>query len=75
MKNLILTLVIIAFVSTSCNQKKNEDSKENTTATATQDTTQLYSCPMHPEITGEKGAICSECGMKLSEAVTATDNE
>ena len=25
----------------------------------------MYSCPMHPEVTGEKGEKCSKCGMEL----------
>ena len=25
----------------------------------------VYACPMHPDITGEKGDKCSECGMDL----------
>jgi hypothetical protein len=27
----------------------------------------VYSCPMHPEITGKSGDKCSECGMDLIE--------
>ena len=70
----MLTLVIIAFVSISCNKKNNENVIENSTAETTQDTTKLYACPMHPEITGEKGVACSECGMELTELVATTDN-
>lgn len=69
MKNLLLALAIIAFVTISCNQKKNDSTTETTAVEATQDTTQLYACPMHPEITGKKGATCSECGMELTEPV------
>ncbi len=74
MKNLILTISLIAFVSISCNQKKNETVTHSSSVEATQDTTQLYACPMHPEITGEKGATCSECGMELTEAVQTIEN-
>jgi hypothetical protein len=34
------------------------------------DNTQLYSCPMHPEIIGKEGEKCSDCGMDLTELVT-----
>jgi|GEM_PF-6870560 len=27
----------------------------------------MYSCPMHPEITGKKGDRCSECNMFLTQ--------
>ena len=73
MKNAILTLALIAFVTISCNQKKNETAKETTTVETTQDTTQLYACPMHPEIKGKKGATCSECGMELTEPVAKVE--
>lgn len=26
----------------------------------------MYSCPMHPEVHGNKGDKCSECGMDLT---------
>lgn len=29
----------------------------------------LYACPMHPEITGKKGATCSKCHMDLTAKV------
>ena len=67
MKNTILTVIALAVMTVSCNQK----SKETDTIKATETTTatELYACPMHPEITGEKGAECSECGMELTEKV------
>jgi len=37
------------------------DEDENQTAAAT------YACPMHPEVTGEKGDKCSKCGMALEK--------
>lgn len=27
----------------------------------------MYACPMHPEVTGQKGSKCSKCGMDLVE--------
>ena len=29
------------------------------------DAEKLYSCPMHPEVQGKKGAKCPKCGMAL----------
>jgi hypothetical protein len=67
MKNIILAIMTLALVSVSCNQKNKETAADSTVVTKT--TAELYSCPMHSEITGEKGAECSECGMELTEKV------
>ena len=68
MKNIILSAIIMAIALTSCNQKAKEGENKNTTKT-TQATLQLYSCSMHPEIKGKKGATCSKCGMELTVPV------
>lgn len=70
MKNTILSIITLALVSISCDQKNKETKADTSVATKT--TSELYSCPMHPEVTGEKGAECSECGMKLTEKVVQT---
>ncbi|WP_052074626.1 heavy metal-binding domain-containing protein [Shewanella mangrovi] len=31
----------------------------------------VYHCPMHPEVTGQKGDSCPKCGMKLVKAEQA----
>jgi uncharacterized lipoprotein NlpE involved in copper resistance len=67
MKNKIIALLIMIFGLVSCNQKNNEKASE--TKTATEDTAEVYACPMHPEITGKKGDTCSKCGMELTEKV------
>jgi hypothetical protein len=70
MKNTIIALLIMTFGLVSCNQKSNENTPE--TKTATEGTTQVYACPMHPEITGKKGDACSKCGMELTEPILET---
>ena len=67
MKNIILSIVSLALASVSCNQKNK--ALETDSSVAVKITAELYSCPMHPEITGKKGAECSECGMELTEKV------
>ncbi len=64
MKTLFIT-ALLAISLTSCNQKVKEIEVAATTATASE----LYACSMHPEVTGKKGAECSECGMELTEKV------
>ena len=64
MKTLFIT-ALLAITLTSCNQKVKEVEAAEPTATAKE----LYSCPMHPEVTGEKGAECPKCGMELTEKV------
>ena len=61
MKNLIIVAFI--WVLGSCDSAKNESSK-------VADSSQSYSCPMHPEIIGKEGEKCSDCGMDLTELVT-----
>ena len=69
----------------SCNQKSKEttvdaqmssqdtitqsDTTMEKTSTPAETQTALYSCPMHPEVKGEKDSECPKCGMKLTEPV------
>ena len=53
MKNSILTLILIAVLTISCDQNKKDNAIENNIATAEQ----LYSCPMHPEIIQDIGSL------------------
>ena len=63
-KTIFITLaIIIAF--TACNTKQTAE----TETTSTEQSNQLYACPMHPDITGKKGDNCSKCGMELTEPV------
>lgn len=64
MKNIILSAIVMAFIMVSCNQKNKEE-----VTNATESSSQLYACSMHPEIKGKKGEECSKCGMELTEPV------
>jgi len=68
MKKLIFSALIMAIVLTACNSK-NKETIAPEAATAAQDSSQLYACSMHPEVTGKKGEKCSKCGMELTEPV------
>jgi hypothetical protein len=50
------------------NCKKNKKgsccAKKTKTATATDE---VYSCPMHPEVTSSKPGVCSKCKMDLEK--------
>ncbi len=72
MKSLIIT-AILAITLISCNKKSNE--KENATTETSTNSNELFSCSMHPEITGKKGEKCSKCGMELTEPVTPKKQE
>ena len=64
-KSIFITFaIIIAFAA--CNTKQTAE-----TTTTTEQSDQLYACPMHPEIKGKKGDKCSKCGMELTEPVKA----
>ena len=82
MKNVILSAVAMVFVLVSCNQK-NKEAETNNSEMMSHDSTmvdhnsktmesdsKMYACPMHPEVTGNKGDKCTKCGMELTEEVT-----
>jgi hypothetical protein len=76
MKNiskLSILVLMVAFVS--CKDGKTETGAETTTMETSENHTegQLYSCPMHPEVTGKQGEECSKCGMELTEPVAQTE--
>lgn len=69
MKTVIITAIIIGSLSlTACN---NNGNKTKETASSESSATQ-FSCPMHPEVVGNKGDKCSKCGMELTEPVKET---
>ncbi|HEY4616953.1 MAG TPA: DUF3347 domain-containing protein [Flavobacterium sp.] len=73
MKNIIkLSIILLIFTFASCKENKSESNKEGAAIESTQADKegQLYSCPMHPEVHGKQGEVCSVCGMKLTEPVT-----
>lgn len=67
MKNILkLIVLLVLFAFASC--KENKSNGSNTGEIPNQNSEeQLYSCPMHPEINGQKGESCSVCGMELTE--------
>ena len=73
MKNIMLSAIAMAFVLVSCNQKNKEASTTN--SEKTESTSQLYACPMHPEVPGKKGEKCSKCGMELTEPVPTAESK
>lgn len=72
MKNTLkFSIILLVLVFASCKDNKTETKTEmNSEKTADN---QLYSCPMHPKVTGAKGESCSVCGMSLSEPVVETE--
>ncbi len=64
MKKLIIITFAILIAFTACNNSQTKGTSENSGQSD-----QMYSCPMHPEVTGKKGEKCSKCGMELTEAV------
>ena len=70
MKNIFYPFIIIAMVLISCNAKnKDAGSPADVEIKAAE---ALYSCPMHPAVTGHKGEKCSKCGMELTVPVTSS---
>ena len=69
MKNTFLSIVTLAILLVSCNEKNKQ--AEVGIPTTTKTASELYACPMHPEVKGKKEAECSECGMELTEKVVS----
>ena len=68
MKKVFLSSVIIVLTMSACNQKTKLS--EETKIEKTTNSSDLYACSMHPEVTGKKGEACSKCGMELTEPVS-----
>ena len=60
MKKIAVLALIITLTGASCSSETRiKEAKEEPMA-------EVYSCPMHPEITGVKGDMCSICQMDLT---------
>jgi hypothetical protein len=77
MKNVILSVILFALVTISCNQKVKEEGTVDThmmndgSEMMNGDTEmKTHACSMHPEIMGMKGDKCSKCGVELTEKTT-----
>lgn len=70
MKKLIFLLCATILLSTIISSCGNSISNKTE-----QTTNENYSCPMHPEITGDKPGTCPKCGMDLEKVEsTMTDS-
>ena len=67
MKHVVLMLVATIVSFGSCNNSGESKKTDSQTETDSTKTTAMYVCPMHPEITSDKPASCSECGMDLEK--------
>ncbi len=56
---MVMSLVVAGLAITSCG------GNTPTTENHEHESEHVYSCPMHPEITGKSGDTCSDCGMDL----------
>lgn len=59
MKKLILILAITFAMFTTCNQSGGNNNKQ------TEQTAEVYTCPMHPEVKSDTAGDCPKCGMAL----------
>ncbi len=60
-----LLAMAFAFNTTAAEQQAAEHQHQHA------DATEVYHCPMHPEVTGKKGDTCPKCGMNLVKAEAA----
>lgn len=62
----LAALLAMAFAfNTSAADKQHEEHHQHANMT------EVYHCPMHPEVTGKKGDSCPKCGMFLVKAEPA----
>lgn len=61
---LMAAIVITGFLIATCGEKKAGEHQHAEGESIT------YACPMHPDITGKQGDICSKCGMELEAVKT-----
>lgn len=75
MKKTLICLAITATTLVACNTsstKPTETESKKTimdTVPATPKVADVFSCPMHPEVTGNKDEKCPKCGMALTVPV------
>lgn len=62
--NTLLSLTVSLATLSACNNVENKEKKNMTTHQHT-NTESIYTCPMHPEVTGKPGEKCPICGMDL----------
>jgi|AntRauTorckE5430_2_1112549.scaffolds.fasta_scaffold70521_1 hypothetical protein len=72
-KFVVLALFAIGLTITSCSNKST-DSAETEQSEDQSENSSIYACPMHLEITGEKGDSCPKCGMDL-KLISGKDHE
>lgn len=75
-KSYLFSTVLVALlfgssvIMTNCSGGKAE-TQEQTTEEVPAESADMaeakYACPMHPEVTGKKGDVCSKCNMALEE--------
>jgi hypothetical protein len=63
MKKLMLITISVITSLTVAAQNKNKAMPDTTMKAMAK-----YSCPMHPEVTGDKPGKCSKCGMDLTKS-------
>lgn len=71
MNKILFTAITIAYLSfAACT-----NSYKSAETTNSEKSTAQFSCPMHPEIVGNKGDKCSKCGMELTVPVANKAHE
>lgn len=66
---MLTNLALFAFLLISSSVFATTTSHEHQHENASPQQAQTYTCPMHPEVTGNKGDSCPKCGMDLAPKV------
>ncbi len=72
-KAILITVIIISgfMFLTSCSNPSGQNDKTTQTTTTGKE---IYTCPMHPEVTSDKPGQCPKCGMDLVKKETISDS-
>lgn len=65
----LLGVVLLACSESTPGEGRNGDALDTTGVQNAEPAAQqaVYACPMHPEVTGNRGDTCPKCGMDLEK--------
>jgi Cu(I)/Ag(I) efflux system membrane fusion protein len=60
----LVAVIVLSIAIASCGNKEHDRAEHNASSS------EVYTCPMHPEVTSDKPGSCPKCGMDLVKKET-----